>query len=726
MKKFSIIFTCSLISILAFPQWKWQNPIPAGNPLHAVYFTDPAHGYAAGDAGTILKTIDGGTTWTVHSGGQDVGFNSIFFTNDSTGYIVGNRPAGGVILKTSNAGDSWKVVANDTVWGLFSIYFPGRIIGYAAGTSGRILKTTDGGDTWTHQNFPPDAYANSIYFTDDTTGYAAGSEGDYHGILLKTINGGLTWDTVIYLPKYVYLSSVFFTDANTGYVAGKNTLLKTVNAGSTWSVDSIGLEQYYDQDNFVSLFFTDQDTGYVEDWLGNLFQTTNAGVSWHLQSVVNDCGAAICFPSANIGYAVTASTSISNPVPSAKLLKTENGGSTWSELSGEMNSNTLYSVFFPDDSTGYAGGPSGLFMKTTNGGKEWSASDLEYPANCLSIFFTGKNVGFISGYEGYIGKTTDGGTTWIEMATGTNNVLCSVFFTNANTGYAVGIDLTTSLSQGIILKTVNSGATWSPIVVPYYLFSVYFPDSLTGYAVGDSGSSSSVDLYPVILKTSDGGNTWNKLTYTTSDGIDLSSVFFTDANTGYIVGELGYPVSPLILKTADGGETWTTFQLPAHSCYPRSVYFATPLKGYIVGDCGEIFYTADAGSTWRADSSNTWNGLYSVFFPDSTVGYAVGEMSAILQKRPAVLSGVPEKQERISRFELFPNPANDKITISSDRIWNKEIDISIVTMRGELLLRERFNFQHQVQLDVGSLAKGFYLVKIHSKEGIEVKKLVID
>ena len=83
MKKISIILGFSLISILAFPQWKWQNPLPAGNPLYAVFFTDAAHGYAAGEAGTILKTTDGGSTWTVHSGGQDVTGISMFFTKSA-------------------------------------------------------------------------------------------------------------------------------------------------------------------------------------------------------------------------------------------------------------------------------------------------------------------------------------------------------------------------------------------------------------------------------------------------------------------------------------------------------------------------------------------------------------------------------------------------------------------------------------------------------------------
>ena len=324
MKKISIILGFSLISILAFPQWKWQNPLPAGNPLYAVFFTDAAHGYAAGEAGTILKTTDGGSTWTVHSGGQDVTGISMFFTNENTGYIAGMKRGGGsVILKTTDAGNSWNTMVSDTVSGLYSIYFPSNNIGYSAGLGGGMMKTTDGGDTWTHQDIAPHADIMSVYFTDDNTGYAAGfDDSDFTGILLKTINGGANWDTLLYLPNFTSLSSVFFTDSNTGYVAGSHNLIKTVNAGLTWSVDSTGLGQFYNYNAYGSLLFTSQDTGYVEDWMGNLYQTTNAGASWHFQSVVNDGGAALCFPNGNTGYAVTSISGASSrprPFPSSPL-----------------------------------------------------------------------------------------------------------------------------------------------------------------------------------------------------------------------------------------------------------------------------------------------------------------------------------------------------------------------------------------------------------------------
>ena len=114
MKKFLFSISLSLISVFAFSQWTWQNPLPQGNPLKSVYFTDSNTGYAVGDLGTILKTNNGGTTWTVLSSGTTNRLYSVYFTDANTGYAVGGEYLSsltqtGIILKTSDGGITWTV-----------------------------------------------------------------------------------------------------------------------------------------------------------------------------------------------------------------------------------------------------------------------------------------------------------------------------------------------------------------------------------------------------------------------------------------------------------------------------------------------------------------------------------------------------------------------------------------------------------------------------------------
>jgi photosystem II stability/assembly factor-like uncharacterized protein len=685
------------IPVIAFPQWYWQNPLPQGNLLSSVFFTDSNNGYAVGTVGTIIKTTDGGVTWSIYSSGPNNGLSSIFFTDNNTGYTAGQDIVTDkdLILKTTDAGSTWNTVLSGTGYGIYSIFFPTDNVGYGVGMFGEIVKTTDAGVTWTYQNSGITDDLECVYFTDTNTGYV----GSYLGIILKTNNGGTTWDSVTTTGGKLY--SIFFTDANNGYTTG-NYVYRTINAGVTWTLDMNGLGQY-DGYTFQSVFFTDQNTGYVSDGSGDFFKTTNAGATWNFESVAQEQGCqAMYFTNANTGYMIGG----------AELSQTLDGGSNWNQISyGTNNGYALYTVFFPDESTGYAGGLAGLFMKTTDGGVNWSSSYVYCGGRINSLYFTSINNGFMVGGE-YMAKTTDGGTTWTQMQSGTTMGLNSIFFTNANTGYVVGGYYYSWNSWGIILKTTDAGVTWTSTLVNYDLTSVYFPDSHTGYAVG----MDSATPYGVIVKTTDGGITWNKLPYRPEQ--ELYSVFFTNDNTGYAVGYEG-----VNLKTTDGGANWTSLNINNGGCSFYSVFFITPSKGYVVDECGDIFYTTDAGSTWRADSSGTENTLYSVFFTDTITGYAVGALSNILKKGYGGWTSVKEKEPNAQKFILYPNPANKEITIELSSSPEPAVQLSILNINGQQLITRQIT-ELRTQIDISSLPSGVYFVRVTNDKTVEVGKFV--
>lgn len=65
-------------------------------------------------------------------------------------------------------------------------------------------------------------------------------------------------------------------------------------------------------------------------------------------------------------------------------------------------------------------------------------------------------------------------------------------------------------------------------------------DTTNAIAVGDMGT---------VIRTTNGGISWNTISSGTSN--NLTSVFFTNADTGFIVGDAG-----IILKTTDAGISW--------------------------------------------------------------------------------------------------------------------------------------------------------------------------
>jgi photosystem II stability/assembly factor-like uncharacterized protein len=100
-------------------------------------------------------------------------------------------------------------------------------------------------------------------------------------------------------------------------------------------------------------------------------------------------------------------------------------------------------------------------------------------------------------------------------------------------------------TRGIVLISEDQGASWKQVSVPTrsMLTGVYFHDRNLGWVVGHDA---------VILKTTDGGESWRRVNYDPDLEMPLFDVVFSDASHGMAMGAYG-----LVLVTDDGGETWT-------------------------------------------------------------------------------------------------------------------------------------------------------------------------
>ena len=79
----------------------------------------------------------------------------------------------------------------------------------------------------------------------------------------------------------------------------------------------------------------------------------------------------------------------------------------------------------------------------------------------------------------------------------------------------------------------------------------------------------------------------------------LASVFFSDANNGYICGSGG-----IILKTTNAGTTWTS-KTSGLTTNLNSIYFTSSTTGYAVGDSKTIIKTTDGGTSWTILDTST-------------------------------------------------------------------------------------------------------------------------
>jgi photosystem II stability/assembly factor-like uncharacterized protein len=111
-----------------------------------------------------------------------------------------------------------------------------------------------------------------------------------------------------------------------------------------------------------------------------------------------------------------------------------------------------------------------------------------------------------------------------------------------------------------------------------------------------------------VLRTVDGGQTWQKLTVTT-DELDFRDVDAVDAQTAYVLA-IGNGPASRIYKTTDGGKTWTLqFKNEDQKAFLDAMSFWDANHGIVFGDSVDgklyIMTTADGGRVWsRVPTAN--------------------------------------------------------------------------------------------------------------------------
>jgi len=201
--------------------WR-QGETPVQVSLTAVQFVDEQTGWATGHLGVILKTVDGGSRWTMQmdgvraarlqakvvtdqggahaaaeaarwiAEGPDKPFFDVCFTDTRTGFVVG---AFNLALATQDGGATWQSLAprleNPKNLHLYSAQQHGGAI-YVAGEQGLLRQSTDGGQTYKPLKSPYNGSFFGLLVTRAGTVLAYGLRGS----VFRSTDTGLHWQTV--------------------------------------------------------------------------------------------------------------------------------------------------------------------------------------------------------------------------------------------------------------------------------------------------------------------------------------------------------------------------------------------------------------------------------------------------------------------------------------------------------------------------------------------------
>ena len=318
---------------------------------------------------------------------------------------------------------------------------------------------------------------------------------------------------------------------------------------------------------------------------------------------------------------------------SGTILGTSDGGKTWTSVEG-VTTKTLKSVTFLDEKNGWIAGSDGTLLRTTDGGKTWaSVGNFTDNDDFTKVFFLDAAHGWVVGLKGVFYRTTDGGSNWVKASDlgGITEDINAISFYDANNGVMA--------TKYFLAATTDGGDHWTKGTLDFGgnsysrndFKAVCMVSQTVAYATG--WGSMAAGLQPtLLLKTTDGGKSWaflNQSHPTYCYGYDM---YFTDENSGFIVGG-GAGYGSLILKTTDG-----------ENFEPMPIFTGNTLKAlsvvdgriWVAGNYGELAYSDDDAQTWTPAYKIPYIvNYYAVAVPDSQAVVAAGWNGGLIQSTNA-------------------------------------------------------------------------------------------
>jgi len=334
-------------------EWNTAAPLGGSATVQSVDFVDETVGYAARGSSGVMRTTDGGrswedvTPWTVANASVEI--QDVHFLDAATGWAVGEYSWEPFIIIPFEAGVA---PAADREY-LSAIYF-----------------TEDAGETWTRQTISgdPEHSLNAISFYGDAYGMAVGD----NQTVAVTRDGGATWTTRVDGDMPNDINDVFMISSTTAQIVG--------------------------------------DAGLLGEWKYNMpiiipGVAPVVGPFWSYDAQISTTGAditGITFTDADHGFATC---------EEKYILRTNNGGDTWSKASWSVNP-TLYGstqdIQFLDATHGWAVGYSrpflgvetGLILRTIDGGASWVSERSATGAELYTIDKVSESCGWAMGEAG--------------------------------------------------------------------------------------------------------------------------------------------------------------------------------------------------------------------------------------------------------------------------------------------------------------------------------------
>lgn len=289
-----------------------------------MFFINAEVGFVVGYDGNIFKTVNSGSSWQKQQSGTTLPLVSVFFLNDTIGYISGQGSSGcldadcgkgAVLLKTLDGGKTWTKTFFKEYASIYSLLFFDEVRGLSIirlpdasnSESYFLAKTFDGGSSWELLDLTITEYTK--FYSIDNIVFVAGKDQD----IFKSKDFGNSWQT-IHTPTSV-LGNVYFINENTGFFNSATGIYKTIDGGLHWQIATFPFSKfdffhfYSEAEGFNIGMVTAYEGGDFPTFKGSYsYNTYDSGEYWEQSSLEESLFFWLAyFPQKDLGYSVGSS-----------------------------------------------------------------------------------------------------------------------------------------------------------------------------------------------------------------------------------------------------------------------------------------------------------------------------------------------------------------------------------------------------------------------------------
>jgi hypothetical protein len=665
----ALLFACCTFQP-GHAQWAPTNGPPGGN-VYSLLAVDSVV-FAGTNGAGIIASADHGLNWTPSNTGlpELMVFSLARRGND---LYAGCQY---VICRSADNGNSWTGVYQQPTYQDNSLLATNDSTIFATSRGVGILRSDDNGLTWTPSNTGLPSADIQALFAD--AGYIFA--GVHHCGLYRSNDNGLTWNSVGFSG-----ATPFAMNRAGGllFCGVDNKIWRSANDGVTWT------EMLSTGSNILAIVsdFTGLYAGTCCD--GIYFSADNGGTWAQKNNGLEDQQVnALAFS----GPALVAGTY------SLATARSLDHGNSWETTNCGMG-NQLITALCSSGNRLYTGSWGAGVFTSGDGGVTWQDLGLqEHGESVLAI--AGKDtLIFASGVSGLFRRTL-ASAGWVKL-TGFPDFYVTTLVVKGNW-------LLAGTWNGGLFRSADNGLTWQACTGCFNMSEItdieVKGDTIFAYVSNDG-----------LYSSWDDGGTWNSLGFKPGyNGAILTS------NSGYLF--LGSE-SEGMFRSPDNGISWEHINNGLLiGSWPLDII---TIPGYVIlAATSGIYITGNNGLLW----TEAGTGLVSVGHYLRAIGdtlYCGTQFLSVWKRYLYNILDVDDPPGARQDFSVFPNPAGTLVTVRIPEGMDGNTRITLSGADGKTMVDRKITGSGKTLLDVSSLIRGLYLVRISDDKHCFSAKLVV-